>query len=146
MKVVLKNDIKNLGKSGDIKEVADGYALNFLIPRGLVETATGGAVKKAEMAKEKKEEKEAEKIKNIEELQGKISTKNITIKSKEKGGKLFGSIGKKEIASELSKQGIVIEEKMIALDIPIKEIGEKEVVVNLGHGKEAKLKISVEKE
>lgn len=146
MKIILLENVKNLGKAGDIKEVSDGYARNFLMPQKLAELATPEALKKAEKLKEQGIQKEKEGLEKKQELAAVISGKEIIIKSKEKDGKLFGSVGKKEIIKELKNQGIEIKEESIVLDAPIKEIGEKNVLIELDHGTEAIIKVIIEGE
>jgi large subunit ribosomal protein L9 len=146
MKVILTQDVKKLGKTGDVKEVADGYARNFLIARGFARPATEKAVAsvektRAQVAQDEKARKEALRA-VADDLEG----KKIVIKAKEKGGKLFGSIGAKDIFEELKKIAPEAEENMISLDSPIKEVGEKELKVKLENGIEASVVVSVEKE
>ncbi len=140
MKIILLQDMKNLGVAGDIKEVADGYAGNFLIPKKLAEPATREAAEKTAIKKretEKLKNKEIEKLRNLaKELEG----REIIIKAKEKGGKLFGSIGKKEIAEKLGNE---ISEDMIELKENIKEIGEKRINIDFGNDIKARIIINV---
>lgn len=146
MKVVFIQDIKNIGKKGDIKEVSDGYARNFLLPRKLAALATVSVVKQALNAKSK--QLEAEKIdqEKTKELAKVISGKKIIIKAREKKGKLFGSITAKNIIRELKKGKIEISEKSIVLKSPIKEIGEYEIKIKLDYRVETSLVLVVEKE
>lgn len=146
MKVVFIQDIKNIGKKGDIKEVSDGYARNFLLPRKLAALATVSVVKQALNAKSK--QLEAEKIdqEKTKELAKVISGKKIIIKAREKKGKLFGSITAKNIIRELKKGEIEISEKSIVLKSPIKEIGEYEIKIKLDYRVETSLVLVVEKE
>jgi large subunit ribosomal protein L9 len=146
MKIILLENVKNLGKTGDVKGVSDGYARNFLLPRKLAEMATPEALKKAEKLKEQGIQKEKEELEKNQALADAISGKEIVIKSKEKDGKLFGSVGKKEIIKELKDRGIKIEEEVIVLDAPIKEIGEKEVPIKFEHGIETTIKVIIEGE
>ncbi|GBE16695.1 50S ribosomal protein L9 [bacterium BMS3Abin15] len=146
MKIILLQDVNSLGKKGDIKEVADGYARNFLLPQKLAEAATGSAVKKVETVKEKFAEGNKKDLEKNEKLASELDGRDVIIKAKEKNGKLFGSISAKEIAKELKKQKLEITEKAIVLDEPIKEIGEKEVLIQLDHGIEVNIKVIVEAE
>lgn len=140
MKIILLQSIKGLGNIGDVKDVADGYARNFLFPKKLATIATPEAVKKANADKEKRAEENKKELEKIQKLAGEIKSKKIIIKAKEKKGKLFGSIGKKEIAEKLGSE---ITEGMIELKENIKEIGEKNIEVNFGNNIKAKLKIQV---
>lgn len=130
MKIILLKDVKNSGNAGDVKEVSDGYARNFLIPQKIAEAATKENIEKAVVKK-----REAEKLKNrqteeLKKLTEKLEGKEIAIKVKEKSGKLFGSVGKKEIAEKLGNE---ISEKMIELTENVKDVGKKEVIINFGN-------------
>jgi len=146
MKVVLIQDIKNIGQAGDIKEVSDGYARNFLLPQKLATAATESAVKQALDAKSKLLEAKKNEQEKTKELAKIIAGKRIIIKAKEKKGKLFGSITAKNIAQELKKEKIEISEKSIVIENPIKEVGEYEVKIRLDHGIETSLMLDIEKE
>lgn len=146
MKIILIKNIEGLGKIGDIKEVAGGYARNFLLPQKLAEPATESAIKKAaDLAKKKISEKK-EKLSEIETLIKKLKGRTVKIKAKEKDGKLFGSIGAKEIATALKKMKIEIAKKSIIMEKSIKKIGEKEIRIKLGKKTEVEIKVVVEKE
>ncbi|MGI6413463.1 MAG: 50S ribosomal protein L9 [Syntrophomonadaceae bacterium] len=133
MKVILLREIKNLGKEGDIKDVSDGYARNYLIPKGLAAEATANRLKenqekKLRVQKQKEREKnEAQYFK--EQLDGKA----LTIKVKTGGGnKLFGSVTSREISAIISEQlGISLDKKKIDLAEPIKHLGEYAVKIRL---------------
>jgi len=132
MKVVLKDDVKNLGKMGQIIDVADGYARNFLVPRGLASEANTKNIKALEHEKRIIEGK-AKKVKNsAQELLNKISARTFTIRAKAGDeGKLFGSVTTMDIAELLQKEGIEIDKKKISLDEPIKRLGSYSVNVKL---------------
>ena len=146
MKIIFLKDVQRVGKKYDIKEVNDGYALNFLFPQKLAEMATSKAV--ADLEKHQKEiivEREVQEgllIKNLGEIKGKV----IVIKGKaNEKGSLFSSIHKKEIKEELEKQHkIEIGEEFIILEKPIKEIGEFEIPIEIKH-KKSSFKLVVEK-
>lgn len=146
MKIILKQDAKNLGKRGDIKEVAEGYARNFLLPRGLAEIATDAAVKKVEMQREKERKELKIHLEETRKLFEKIRGKRITIKSKEKDGKLFGSISTKDIAEELAKEYPAVGEKMIKMEAPVKKVGVYAVKIVLGRDLETEITLVVEPE
>ena len=145
MKVILQQDVKGQGKKGELKEVSDGYARNFLFPKKLAVEATADNIntmklqekaKQAQIAKEKAEAKEnAEKLK---ECTVKISAKAGS------NGKLFGAVTSKEIADALAAQfNIEIEKNKIVQPEPIKTYGSFEVKVKLGHEISATLKVMV---
>jgi len=147
MKVILVKDLKSLGKEGEIKEVKDGYALNYLIPKGYALKATEANIKminekkKMILEREKKLKEEAMKLKEqIESI-----TINIPVKVGE-GDKLYGSVTSQEIAENLKKNNINIDKKDIEIAEPIKKLGRYEVTVNLSYGIKALLKVWVVKE
>lgn len=144
MKVILLQDIKGLGKKGDLKEVAEGYARNFLFVKKLAEIATNGGVKKVEVIKKKQAEKDQLDLEKTQELASQLEGKAITINAKEKDGKLFGSVQVKDLLKELKKENITVPEKSIILSSPIKEIGEYEVRIELDHGIETSVMVLVE--
>ena len=146
MRVIFLKDIPRVGKRYDIKEVPDGYAMNFLLPRRLAQIATAKAV--AELEIKKREiviERETQTnllLKNLEEIRGKVV--KMKGKASEKGS-LFSAIHKKEIIEAMSKQHHVeITEEFIALEKPIKEIGEFEIPIEV-KDKKSSFKLVVEK-
>jgi len=145
MKVILIKDVENLGGVGDVKEVADGYARNFLIPKGCVEIATKTTMEKAEKIKIKKEEQAKEDLINIEEMAEKLEGVSVMIKTKaDESGKLYASIKTGEISKELDKKGFKINKNKIVIEEPIKEMGDYEVIINLEHGLETRVGVIVE--
>lgn len=146
MKIILREDVKNLGSKGDIKEVAEGYARNFLLPRKLVDIATQTSIKSAETKKEKEKEESKRLREETIKLIGKVQGKKITIRSKEKGGKLFGSISAKDILKELAKENLVVDERSVKIENPIRKIGNYAIRIVLGHNLEAKIDLAVEPE
>ena len=145
MQVVLLQDVKSLGKKGEIVKVNDGYARNYIIPKklGVEANATNLndlKLQKAHEAKVAKEQLEAAKelAKNIEA--GQV---NVSVKTGE-GGKVFGSVSGKEIAAAAKEQlGIELDKKKFALDDAIKTVGVHEVLVKLHKDVTAKLKVNV---
>lgn len=133
MKVIFLHDVPRVGKKYDVKDVNDGYAMNFLMPRKLVIAATPKSI--AELERNKKEIKVEREIqedllmKNLEEIKGKV----ITIKTKTNGkGSLFSSIHKKEISDAMkSEHRAEIHEDFIVLEKPIKETGEYDIPVSI---------------
>lgn len=144
MKVILLQDVKNLGRKWDVKEVSDGYARNFLLPKKLTGIATKTELQKIEKLKEKEAIEEKKDLEKIQALADQLQGKAIVIKAKNKDGKLFGSITTKDIVKELKKENIVISAKALTLEMPIKEIGEFEIRVNLEHGIETQLSVIIE--
>jgi large subunit ribosomal protein L9 len=130
--VILKEDVKNVGKMGQIVDVADGYARNYLVPRELAVEANIKNIRSLEHEKRIIQEK-AKKIKNsAQDLAHKISTITLMIKAKVgEEGKLFGSVTTMDIAELLKNEGIEIDKKKISLDEPIKRLGSYSVNVKL---------------
>jgi large subunit ribosomal protein L9 len=133
MKVIFLQDVKGQGKKGEVKEVSEGYARNFLLPKGWVQLATTGAQKSIEQihaAADKKKEKEKQ---DAQALAAKLSEMTVTIKAKSgESGRLFGAITSKQIAEALEKQSkIVIDKRKIELDDPIRTLGVTKVPLKL---------------
>ena len=144
MKVILKEDVVNLGHLGDVKEVAPGYARNFLIPRGLVIAATQKNLAQVEHERRLIEGKLAQRREAVTGVAAQINGTSVsmTVKAGE-DSKLFGSVTAKDLISALGEQGIEVDRHAIVLDHPIKSLGDVEVKVDLGHGVNAQLKVSV---
>jgi len=148
MKVLLIKDVKGLGKAGEVKEVKDGYGKNFLIAKGFAKLATDSVIKQYKAMQQKKAEQEAAEIERLKKLKEKIEKIKMTIKHKVgANGALFGAITNKEISEHLKKDfNIEIDKKHIEIHPPIKQTGEYEVDIKLGHGIHAKLDLIVEGE
>lgn len=133
MKVILNNDVKDLGKAGSLVEVSEGYARNFLFPRKLAAEATPAAMKQWEEKKKAEARREAKLLAEAQELAKVLegTTVEVTGKSGE-GGRLYGTITNKEIAQELAKQTPhKIDKRKIELKEPIKSLGHHQVQVKL---------------
>jgi len=146
MKVVFLQDVPNVAKAGEIKEVAPGYARNFLIPKKLALLAKPQALSQIETIKriETKEKEKAELATLAQQIEG----KEITIKAKA-GAKdrLYGSITSADIASELSNTtGLVIDKRKIELDEPIRQLGSYEVAIRLAKDIVSKIRVTVTEE
>jgi large subunit ribosomal protein L9 len=146
MKVIFLSDVPRVGKKYDTKEVNDGYAVNFLLPRKLAIVATPKAVAELEMRQKEivleREVQESLLLKNLEEIKGKIVT--ITGKANDKGH-LFSAIHKKEIIEAMKEQNRAdIGEEFIVLEKPIKEVGEFDISISI-RGKKSSFKLIVEK-
>jgi large subunit ribosomal protein L9 len=146
MKIIFLQDVPKVGKRHDVKEINDGYAMNFLLPRKLATPATPTAI--AELDKRKKNieiergVQESLLLKSLEEIKGKII--KIKGKANEKGS-LFKAIHKKEIVEEMQKQHRAdISEEFIVLEKPIKEVGEFEIPIEIKH-KKSSFKLVIEK-
>lgn len=147
MKVVLLKDIKGIGKKLDIKEVPDGYARNFLVPKNLAEPATSEAKEKVAKIKVQKEKSEKEILENLNRIAKTLKERKIRFFLKtDETGKLFGSVNKDTVLKALREQKFVtVEHPEIKIDHPFKELGDHEIEINLGKGIRAKLKISIER-
>lgn len=148
MKVILLKDIKELGKTGEIKELADGYARNYLIPRGMAAEATKEKIKETEEKNLKVQKNIQKEILVAEDLKQKLQGKTIKISLKTGGGdKLFGAVTTKEIAELLDKQlKIKIDKKKIEFTEPIKHLGEYEIKIKLYPAVQAEVKLVVSPE
>ncbi len=147
MKVILLQDIEDLGKKGDVKNVADGYARNFLFPRNLAKVATEEAIVELEKEKELEAQKAEEELKEIEDFVSKIDGLEFEIIEKvDESGKLYGSINEIRIAKIMKEKGFDIKKKQIKIPQPIKELGEFPVMILFDHGLEAEIKIIVVEE
>ena len=145
MKVILIKDVQDLGGVGDVKEVADGYARNFLIPGGYVKIATKNAIKQAEELKVKKEEQAKENLEKTEKSAEKLKGVSVTIKSKtDESGKLYAAVKPEEISKALEDKGFKTGKNKIVIEEPIKEMGSHEVTVNFDHGLEVRVGVVVE--
>jgi large subunit ribosomal protein L9 len=144
MKVIFLKDVKGKGKKGEIKNVADGYAHNFLIKQGLAVEATSGSISAHDAQKKKQEglaQQELEEAKKLKELVDK-TTVELTAKAGE-GGRLFGSITTKQIAEELqAKHGIKVDKRKMEIDA-IRSLGVTKVPVKLHHEVTANLTVHV---
>lgn len=133
MKVLLTQDVFNLGHAGEVKTIADGYGRNYLLPRGMAVLATAGAVKSAERIKGKAIERRARDRADVDAIATVIGGTTVTLHARAgEKGKLFGSITAAHIAAELSKKlGSELDKRKVALREPIREIGSFVVPVRL---------------
>lgn len=132
MKVILKEDVKNLGVAGSVVNVADGFAKNFLIPRNLAVEASTKNIKALEQARKKIEDEVRKAKDRAQELSNKLSSLTIQIQAKAgEEGKLFGSITNADISEALKREGYDIDRKKVVLDEPIKRLGTYTVQVKV---------------
>lgn len=147
MKVILLQDIENLGKKGDVKEVADGYARNFLLPNKIVKPATKEALAELEKEKEVAAKKAEEELKTTQELVSQVDGQEVEVPMKFKeNGETYGSVTPYKISQILKKKGFNIKKTQVKLKEPIKKLGEYPVTINFDHGLEAEIKIIVTEE
>jgi large subunit ribosomal protein L9 len=147
MKVILLDDVTKVGRRGEVRDVSDGYARNFLIPKKLALSATAGNLKNLEHIKRQQDAK-ADRIKaDAETLRAKIET--LVYEERRQAseeGKLFGSVTSQDVADFLGTRGIPMERKRITLDEPIKALGEHLVSMRLHQDVTAQLRVNVVRE
>jgi len=148
MRVILLQDIENLGKKYEVKEVKDGYARNFLLPKKLAKLATEKAMKWLENQKKKELEKIEQELKEYQELASKIDGSEIIIPVKiGKEGQLFEKITPQKISEKINEQlNVKIKKEQINLEKPINELGEFLIKVIFKHNLEAEIKIIITEE
>ena len=144
MKVILKRDVKGLGREGEMKEVKDGYARNFLLPQKAAVVADLGAVKNWERHRSEREERDRADRAAQEALAARLNETRlqIPVKAGEKN-RLFGSVTNREIADLLAKEGIEVDRHNIHLREPIKTVGDHRVDVRLASGIDAHVMVTV---
>ena len=147
MKVILLDDVAKLGRRGEVRDVSDGYARNFLIPKKLALSATAGNLKNLGHIKQQQDAK-ADRIKaDADALRGRIEA--LTYEERRQAseeGKLFGSVTSQDVADFLGARGIPMERKRITLEEPIKALGEFSVSMRLHPEVTAQLRITVVRE
>ena len=146
MQVILRDDMDNLGKSGEVVNVKPGYARNYLLPRGLAVKATASDVARVEHDKRVIAARTAKLAKEAQAEADKLSQVSVSIaRAVGEEDKLYGSVTTRDIAEALREQGVVVDSKKIHLDEPIKALGMVEVPVKLGRGVTATIKVWVVK-
>jgi large subunit ribosomal protein L9 len=145
MKVIFLKDVKGKGKKGEVKNVADGYAHNFLIKQGLAIEANNANISSLDAQKKKEEKAAAEELAEAKKLKEDLDKITVELKAKAgEGGRLFGSITTKQVAEELQKKhGIKIDKRKMELDDAIRTLGHTKVPVKLHHEVTATLTVSV---
>lgn len=145
MKVILTQDVAKLGKSGEMKNVTDGYATNFLIPQKLAVPAAGGAYRAWQHDIASREEKRKREREEAEIAATRIGSTTLTMGVKVgEGGKLYGSITSKDIADALGRRGITVDRHKIDLDEPLKSLGTYKVAIKVFSGMTPEVTIVVE--
>lgn len=147
MKIILLQDVKGQGKKGEVVEVNEGYARNFLIKKGLAEVATASKLNDITQKKASQDFHKAEEVKAMQALAAEVKGKTFNVKIKAgQGGKVFGSVTAQNIADALSAQGYDVDKKKIILTQPIKTVGVYDIDLKLTEGVSSKIKVSVEAE
>ncbi len=145
MKVILLQDVKSLGKKGDIAEVSEGYARNFILPKKLGQEASPANLNALKLQKANEEKIAKQQLEDAKEFAGKLEGLEVTVEMKAgEGGRAFGSVSSKEIAQAAKEQhGITLDKKKLLLPEPLKTFGSYEVSVKLHPQVSAKLKVKV---
>ena len=144
MKVILLEDVKSLGKKGDVVEVADGYGKNFLIKKGMAKAATAGNIHEAQQKKEAAAFHKAEEVKALKALAAELNGKTVAVKIKTgENGKLFGSITAQHVAQALAEAGYDIDKKNIKKDSG-KALGSFQAEIRLMEGVSAQITVVVQ--
>ncbi len=144
MKVILQQDVDNLGSTGDVKEVADGFGRNFLLPRKLAVLADERNVHRLQHQQRIAAARQAKLLTAAKETADKISKTPVSIKRQAgEGDKLFGSVTNHDIADALAAAGITVDKKSVVLEEPIRNIGVFQVPVKVLRGVDASVKVYV---
>ncbi len=147
MRVLLLKEVKGLGKAGDIKEVAGGYASNYLFPNKLAEPATEGSVKVAQQVKAAETRKVEKKANEAKNLAAKLQGQTVVLKARSgEGDRLYGSITAQDVAEALAKStGLAIDKRIVGMEHPIKALGRHDVTLRFGGGLTAVISVIVER-
>jgi large subunit ribosomal protein L9 len=145
VKVVLRDDVENIGRKGDLIEVTDGFARNFLVPRGLAMKATKGVVQQAEAMRRNREARDARDREAAQALADQLTGKRIELRARAgEGGRLFGSVTSADVADAVRAQtGVEVDRRKTQLAEPLKELGVVEVPVKLHADVEVTLTVDV---
>ena len=145
MKVVLRDDVENIGRKGDLIEVTDGFARNFLVPRGLAMKATKGVMQQAEAMRRNREARDARDREAAQALADQLTGQRIELRARAgEGGRLFGSVTSADIADAVRAQtGVELDRRKTQLAEPLKELGAVEVPVKLHADVEVTLTVDV---
>ncbi|HWC12814.1 MAG TPA: 50S ribosomal protein L9 [Acidimicrobiales bacterium] len=145
MRVILRADVANVGLKGDVLDVADGYARNFLVPRGLALKASPGALAQATAMRRARDARDARDRASAEEIASRLAPTVITIPAKAGAeGRLFGSVTAADLVSAVEAQtGVVLDRRRVHVEDPIKTVGVHEVAVRLHTAVELRLSVEV---
>lgn len=147
MKIVLTQEVRALGAPGDVVEVADGYARNFLIPRGLAQRATAGVLKQVEVLRRTREIREVKNLEQAQSLAGQLGSLKVKVAAKAgDGGRLFGQVTPAQVAEAVTRAGgPKIDKKRLHIEAPIKSLGAHAVHLRLHPEVEATINVEVVK-
>lgn len=145
MKVILLEDVKDLGKEGDVVEVSDGHARNFLFPQNMAVVATDAALQKRKEKEKAMSKKEHKEVSMTGDLAAQLDGYELILEEKmNDSGVLYAAVTKEMIAKALKKAKLKVDVSGIALEAPVKEPGEYEVGISLPHGFEAQIRLIIE--
>ena len=144
MEIILQEEVANLGQIGDVVNVRNGYARNYLLPRGFAVEANRRNVRVLEHQKRLVAVKKERVVSQAQATSEKLAAVRLTIEARSgEEGRLFGSVTNIDLEAALKEKGIIVDRRKILLDEPIKRLGEHEVVVNIGGGMRANIKVEV---
>jgi len=144
MKIILQQDVDDLGKEGEIKEVSDGFARNYLIPEGMAKRATEKKVEEAKKRKKREEKKKEKELEELQEIVSKLDGQEIEVEVKVgEEGQLYESVSAGKIQNALKEEGFEIKRKQIELEEAIEELGEFMVDLSFKHNLEAQIRVIV---
>ena len=144
MELLLKQNVEHLGRTGDVVDVKPGYARNYLLPRGMAVLVTKSNIAEVERARAQAIAEEEARVAGLKEMGNKLADVSVTIEGKaNEDGHLFGSVNASQIAAALREKDIAVDDKMVRLENPLKEIGVYDVTVHLHADVEAPIKVWV---
>ena len=145
MKIILTQEVRNIGAPGDVVDVADGYARNYLIPRGVALRATKGTLKQVDTIRRTREVREIRNLEQAQQIAGQLAALRIRVQAKAgEGGRLFGQVTPAQIAEAVAKAGgPKIDKKRLHLDEPVKSLGAHRAHLRLHPEVEAEIEIEV---
>ncbi|MFN3241672.1 MAG: 50S ribosomal protein L9 [Planctomycetota bacterium] len=144
MELLLKQNVEHLGRTGDVVDVKPGYARNFLLPRGMAVLVTKSNMAEVERARAQALADEEARLQGLKDLGQKLADVSVTIEGKaNEDGHLFGSVNASQIAAALREKDVPVDDKMVRLDNPLKEIGVYDVTVHLHADVETAIKVWV---
>jgi large subunit ribosomal protein L9 len=147
MKIILMDDVPSLGRRGDVREVATGYARNYLLPRKLALPATPANLQNLEHLKRQRARAEDKAREEAQAAARTIEGLMLTVATRASDdGRLYGSVSSQDVVEFLEKHGVVLEKRRVALDEPIKALGEYRVPIRLHHDVTATLPVTVSRE
>lgn len=147
MKIIMIEDIEKVGEAGEVIEVADGFARNYLLPKKFAIPATKTTLKKVESIKKEAEEKRLETMNHYKALAAKLEGKELTfLRKADENGHLYGSVSEKDIYETINEKGFDIDKKMIVLDKHLKEVGNYDIKLNLTKDVNTQISIKIEEE